>query len=181
MNFEPREFWYMTRRCPSSSEDDSDNDADDNTSSCSLSRSILEQRRRQQEMQGKQKSKPKFEFSDRLVSSVLSQIHNAGHVQVEQGKISEMALREEESNAKSSGTEQQHPQQRQGEQIVENNGVNSVPDKISSECCVCFVNLTAKYALIPCGHVSTCEECIKKINKCPNCRSVITGSLRIYG
>src|SRR5665648_226965 len=174
MNFEPREFWYMTRRCPPSSEDDSD--ADDNSSSSSLSRSILEQRRRQQEMQRKPKSKPKFEFSDRLVSSVLSQFNNVGHAPIEQEKISETSQQREESNAKSSGAEQQ---QRQAEQIVENkseaqpkdNGVNSVPDKISSECCVCFVNLTAKYALIPCGHVSTCEECIKKIDKCPNCRS----------
>jgi hypothetical protein len=47
-------------------------------------------------------------------------------------------------------------------------------------CCICYNKLEYIHALIPCGHTSTCIQCINKIDKCAICTKKITGNLRIY-
>lgn len=53
-------------------------------------------------------------------------------------------------------------------------------------CTICMCN-KAEIATIPCGHVVTCQNCVKSINsgarcnrKCPLCRKKIDSILRVY-
>jgi hypothetical protein len=52
------------------------------------------------------------------------------------------------------------------------------------ECVVCMSEIEERWCSVPCGHVNTCKKCLDKMaaaNKpCCVCRSVITGSLKIY-
>jgi hypothetical protein len=58
---------------------------------------------------------------------------------------------------------------------------NSNCDSSNSECCVCFDDILQQYAIIPCGHIDVCSNCLDKVNdECPTCRSKITSRLRIY-
>ena len=56
----------------------------------------------------------------------------------------------------------------------------SLPQSNNKECCICFENIADKYALVPCGHTSTCGICVQKIEKCPICVTSVTNSIRIY-
>lgn len=65
---------------------------------------------------------------------------------------------------------------------------NKIHEKIKnneSECCMCADN-PADTAIIPCGHLNFCYECIDNYHKsypqegCPVCRSKITNINKIY-
>ena len=47
----------------------------------------------------------------------------------------------------------------------------------SLECKVCLTN-RACVMMIPCAHMSTCEDCSKKLDNCPICRKKILGSIK---
>jgi len=48
-----------------------------------------------------------------------------------------------------------------------------------SKCSICIEN-TCSIAFIPCGHVSTCSSCCKKITECPICRTKITRKQQLF-
>lgn len=58
----------------------------------------------------------------------------------------------------------------------------SKDDNTQNECCVCMTEIKGKIALIPCGHTSVCEKCVKMIEpkRCPICKNPYTSILRIY-
>jgi hypothetical protein len=64
------------------------------------------------------------------------------------------------------------------ESIMELNKISN--DAPGNDCCVCFMEMTEKIALIPCGHTHTCQTCIKQIKKCPVCNKKIISSIKIY-
>lgn len=49
-----------------------------------------------------------------------------------------------------------------------------------TECAVCFYELKSRYAVIPCGHINTCGECLKTVKNCPSCRNPITTSVKLF-
>jgi len=49
----------------------------------------------------------------------------------------------------------------------------------SSKCCICLESIS-NIAFIPCGHVSTCYSCCKKITICPICRIKITIKQQLF-
>tara|TARA_R100001163_G_C5068064_1_gene207778 strand:+ start:783 stop:1622 length:840 start_codon:yes stop_codon:yes gene_type:complete len=48
------------------------------------------------------------------------------------------------------------------------------------ECCVCLEKILQRFTLIPCGHTNVCENCIDKLEKCPNCRIILTDTMKIF-
>ena len=56
----------------------------------------------------------------------------------------------------------------------------SVVEKSSNTCSVCY-DRKAEVALKPCGHVY-CESCVARIDtrRCPKCRDLINGQLKLY-
>lgn len=46
-------------------------------------------------------------------------------------------------------------------------------------CKVCFDN-AVHFAFLPCGHLATCAECAPAVTKCPICRAVIKGTVRVF-
>lgn len=56
----------------------------------------------------------------------------------------------------------------------------SVVEKSSNTCSVCY-DRKAEVALKPCGHVY-CESCVSRIDtrRCPKCRDLINGQLKLY-
>ena len=49
--------------------------------------------------------------------------------------------------------------------------------------CVICLDKPLLIALKPCGHVCACHKCAKKLpvhGECPICRTVITGTLKVY-
>jgi hypothetical protein len=52
-------------------------------------------------------------------------------------------------------------------------------DDATEECVVCMVRPRV-LAIVPCGHVPTCEKCAGGMRECPMCRASISGVLRIY-
>lgn len=51
---------------------------------------------------------------------------------------------------------------------------------LSKECVVCQNDFQSIFAISPCGHTSTCEACLNKINVCPICRTRIESKIKIY-
>lgn len=49
-------------------------------------------------------------------------------------------------------------------------------------CCICEVN-EINICLVPCGHVTTCEQCITQLQKkeCPICRKAFVQTVKIFG
>jgi len=46
-------------------------------------------------------------------------------------------------------------------------------------CKICYDN-EMNYLVMPCFHISCCEECIKKVNKCPICNNDIHNKMKIF-
>ena len=46
-------------------------------------------------------------------------------------------------------------------------------------CCVCY-GRTKSYAFVPCFHLCVCEECGRKLNRCPMCREPVKTIQKIY-
>ena len=46
-------------------------------------------------------------------------------------------------------------------------------------CCICY-GRTKSHAIVPCFHLCVCEDCGKKINRCPLCREPATTIQKIY-
>ena len=67
---------------------------------------------------------------------------------------------------------------------------NKKPTEVPSEpeCSTCFEPRTRTFALVPCGHATFCEKCAtffceiedKNSRKCPTCRTMVTGKLRVF-
>jgi C3HC4-type zinc finger (RING finger) protein len=49
-------------------------------------------------------------------------------------------------------------------------------DTEMDECIVCLVS-PKKFILVPCGHYSLCDECVRALNKCPLCRASIASKI----
>ena len=53
-------------------------------------------------------------------------------------------------------------------------------EDVNHECKICLDKALA-VALRPCGHIAVCEDCEEKLpKKCPICRKLIVGTLRVY-
>lgn len=52
----------------------------------------------------------------------------------------------------------------------------------SNECVVCFEAIKKKIAIIPCGHTSSCKQCLDsfELKKCPVCRVTFKKTLFIF-
>jgi len=48
------------------------------------------------------------------------------------------------------------------------------------DCCVVCLDAKRTHALVPCGHLILCEECLVATKLCPVCREPARSSLRIY-
>ena len=77
------------------------------------------------------------------------------------------------------------------EEVQQNNSsTNKKPTEVPSEpeCSTCFEPRTRTFALVPCGHATFCEKCAtffceiedKNSRKCPTCRKMITGKVRVF-
>ena len=57
-------------------------------------------------------------------------------------------------------------------------------EKDKENMCVVCMELPSKTALVPCGHLSFCEECAKRlqstVGKCAICRARIQSIMNIY-
>lgn len=51
----------------------------------------------------------------------------------------------------------------------------------STDCIICFEDIKGPSAVVPCGHVGFCYDCLKPTKLCPICREPITHILKIYG
>lgn len=60
------------------------------------------------------------------------------------------------------------------------NVIVSTNIKNTNDCCVCYAPIAEKYVLIPCGHYSTCKNCVEKVNRCPMCMRQIKSNMRIF-
>lgn len=49
-----------------------------------------------------------------------------------------------------------------------------------NKCCVCYNQLEVKKVIVPCGHTNLCDNCYKKINECPICKTPIQNFIRLY-
>jgi hypothetical protein len=66
-------------------------------------------------------------------------------------------------------------------QTNNDNQNNTYHEINNAKCCICFENIIEKYALIPCGHVTTCKTCIPQLkNGCPVCRKIIFSYIQIF-
>ena len=71
-----------------------------------------------------------------------------------------------------------------------NSSTNKKPTEVPSEpeCSICFEPRTRTFLLLPCGHATFCEKCAtflceigdKNSRKCPTCRKMITGKVRVF-
>ena len=56
-------------------------------------------------------------------------------------------------------------------------------DSASPECAICLTN-PKNCAIVPCGHISTCEPCANSLIAqglhCPICRGPITMAVRVF-
>lgn len=70
---------------------------------------------------------------------------------------------------------------KKGQEYIDSFKTNLPTPVISGNqlCKICYVE---KYntAIIPCGHMVTCSNCVKQINKCPMCRKKIDKILKIF-
>jgi len=46
-------------------------------------------------------------------------------------------------------------------------------------CCICMA-AECNVACYPCGHISSCEECLQRCSECPICREDIEEVIRVY-
>ena len=49
----------------------------------------------------------------------------------------------------------------------------------SKTCAICFIN-PKNVVVLPCRHFCICPTCVTSINKCPICRTGMTGSMQIF-
>ena len=49
------------------------------------------------------------------------------------------------------------------------------------ECIICLEVIVNNTAVIPCGHMKFCQECLMPYDKCPTCRGPKVSVLRVYG
>ena len=47
-------------------------------------------------------------------------------------------------------------------------------------CSICFEDIKEKYACVPCGHTTTCLNCLKDLTNCPICRTNIESKLKLF-
>ena len=57
---------------------------------------------------------------------------------------------------------------------------NSHPPLEHLKTCVVCMDRKVHYAILPCGHICACHECLIRITKCPLCNSDITGLLKVF-
>ena len=58
------------------------------------------------------------------------------------------------------------------------------PNYEEPTCSICFEPRTQTYLLTPCGHATFCENCATHFcddKKCPICRTVVTGKIKVFG
>jgi hypothetical protein len=46
-------------------------------------------------------------------------------------------------------------------------------------CCICYVS-PRKWLMIPCQHLTCCDNCQPKVQKCPICRAAIQKTLAVF-
>ena len=77
------------------------------------------------------------------------------------------------------------------EEVQQNNSsANKKPTEVPSvpDCSICFEPRIRTFLLLPCGHATFCEKCAtflceiedKNSRKCPTCRKMITGKVRVF-
>ena len=57
---------------------------------------------------------------------------------------------------------------------------NAHPQLEHLKTCVVCMDKKSHYAILPCGHICTCHECLIQITRCPLCNVDITGLIKIY-
>ena len=64
---------------------------------------------------------------------------------------------------------------------TENEHLLSINKKIidTNRCNVCYTNPKNRI-IIPCGHYTSCNDCLSKLTDCPICRNHIIGKLNVY-
>ena len=58
-----------------------------------------------------------------------------------------------------------------------------LPASSTENCCVCLSSPTS-HAMIPCGHLILCGDCLPRVlegRKCPVCKQPSVGAMRVYG
>ena len=58
-------------------------------------------------------------------------------------------------------------------------------DKEEDECTICFEPRNPSYLFFPCGHATFCKDCALRLyqtaeKRCPDCRSPIQGTCRVF-
>lgn len=57
---------------------------------------------------------------------------------------------------------------------------DNVDKSKDNQCCICFNPIKERITLIPCGHTTFCETCIKKCDKCVICTASYTNIQKIF-
>ena len=124
-----------------------------------LEQSQFKESKKQKQEINQQFAQLKEDFGKQL-KSVQTTI---GNLTKQQGLLFNLVLDLKHSNTNS------EPAQKQSE-ICDSN----------QECRICL-DKPSCFALVPCGHICACEDCVKKLPKdCPICRNEITGTLKVY-
>jgi len=66
-----------------------------------------------------------------------------------------------------------------GSEDVESIKLENMSLKDKTLCKICMDN-PLQMVFLPCGHLSTCEDCSKNLKECPICRQNITGKVKTY-
>jgi hypothetical protein len=62
---------------------------------------------------------------------------------------------------------------------ISTGGASEVIGKDESICCICMNN-PSTHAIVPCGHMIYCENCLLKLRFCAKCRAPIQSIMKIY-
>ena len=57
---------------------------------------------------------------------------------------------------------------------------NTHPEQEHLPTCVICMDKKSHYAILPCGHICSCHECLVQITRCPLCNADITALMKIF-
>ena len=55
-----------------------------------------------------------------------------------------------------------------------------IPSRSNSTCAICYAEDSNLVMLNPCSHATFCVTCAARLNECPVCRGIVTGTRRIF-
>ena len=55
-----------------------------------------------------------------------------------------------------------------------------IPSRSNSMCAICYAEDSNLVMLNPCSHATFCVTCAARLNQCPVCRGIVTGTRRIF-